>query len=57
MTHHYVCDLVYYEEYGEVRQAIAREKQLKAWSRGKKLNLIRTMNPDLIDLVGQFWPG
>jgi putative endonuclease len=31
--------LVYYEEYSVIRDAIAREKQLKHWSRGKKNDL------------------
>jgi putative endonuclease len=34
-----------------VRDAIAREKQLKKWSRSKKLGLIATMNPRWTDLA------
>jgi len=37
--------LLYYEIYTDIRDAIAREKQLKGWRREKKLNLIRTTNP------------
>jgi putative endonuclease len=33
-----------------VIKAIAREKQLKGWSRAKKLSLIQRMNPTWIDL-------
>jgi putative endonuclease len=40
-------DLVYFEQFDEARDAIAREKQVKRWSRSKKLALIRTENPDL----------
>ena len=37
--------LIYFEETSDVNQAIAREKQLKGWSREKKINLIESMNP------------
>lgn len=37
--------LVYFEGFGDVRDAIAREKQLKRWRRGKKVTLIETQNP------------
>jgi len=42
--------LVFVETYPTARQAIAREKQLKGWSRAKKLKLIRELNPDWKDL-------
>jgi putative endonuclease len=42
--------LVFMETYPTARQAIAREKQLKGWSRAKKLKLIREQNPDWKDL-------
>ena len=37
--------LVYYEEFSWVHIAIAREKEIKAWRRDKKLHLIRSFNP------------
>ena len=37
--------LVYYEGFGWARDAIYREKQLKAWPRAQKLALINTENP------------
>lgn len=37
--------LVYFEEYGDIHRAIDREKQLKAGSRKKKLQLIERDNP------------
>lgn len=40
-----ICHLVYYEEYCDVREAIAREKQLKSWNRSKKCTLIESSNP------------
>ena len=42
--------LVYYEITGDIRDAIDREKQLKAGSRKKKVALIELMNPDWKDL-------
>ena len=39
-----LIDLVYYEKYGWVQEAIAREKELKAWRKEKKLNLIKAQN-------------
>jgi len=42
--------LVYFEEYMEVNEAIAREKQIKAGSRKKKINLIAHQNPEWRDL-------
>ncbi|MBR6354029.1 MAG: GIY-YIG nuclease family protein [Oscillospiraceae bacterium] len=42
---YHVHKLVYYEETGDVRAAIEREKQLKNWSRAKKNALVETMNP------------
>ncbi len=48
--------LVYYERFAFVDAAIAREKQLKRWSRVKKLGLIQAMNPTWIDLAEE-WLG
>jgi putative endonuclease len=45
-----VGKLVYYEAFGEVTAAIAREKQIKAGSRAKKIALINGMNPGWRDL-------
>jgi putative endonuclease len=42
--------LVYYEAYSDVRDAIAREKQVKDWRREKKIALIETLNPTWRDL-------
>lgn len=52
-TKRYHChDLVYYEEYSSIEDAIAREKQLKGFSRPKKDALIRDMNPLCRNLAG-----
>jgi len=42
--------LVYFERFAMVPEAIAREKQLKNWSRIKKLRLIVAQNPTWQDL-------
>ena len=50
-TQHYrINKLVYFETTGDVRSAIAREKQLKSWSRAGKIRLIEKHNPDWRDL-------
>ena len=45
-----VTELVYFEAFGQVRDAIAREKQIKAWLRTKKMALIESLNPQWKDL-------
>jgi putative endonuclease len=48
----YHCNrLVYYESSDDVRKAIDREKQLKGWSRAKKIALIESKNPRWEDLA------
>ena len=42
--------LVYYETCNDIKDAIAREKQLKWWLRNKKDLLISGFNPERIDL-------
>jgi len=42
--------LVYYERFGDVRDAIRREKQIKRWRRDKKVRLIEAHNPTWEDL-------
>jgi len=44
-------DLLYYEDFPDMTQAIGREKQLKNWHREWKLNLIKELNPNLDDLA------
>ena len=45
-------DLVYFESFGNVREAIQREKQIKGWVRAKKVALIESVNPEWNDLLG-----
>ena len=50
-TKKYQCkQLVYYEQFEEMIAAIAREKQIKAGSRKKKLRMIESVNPTWRDL-------
>ena len=50
-TSRYDCNrLVYYQRFQWVHAAIAREKQIKSWSRAKKLALIESRNPRWEDL-------
>jgi putative endonuclease len=49
-----VTKLVWFEAHGRATSAIAREKQIKGWSRAKKIALIEGINPlwkDLSDLL------
>jgi putative endonuclease len=48
--------LVYSESTDDVRQAIAREKQIKGWLRSKKIELIESTNPGWEDL-SKDWYG
>ena len=43
--------LVYYEPFTDIRDAIAREKQIKGGSRKKKIDLINSINPEWRDLT------
>ena len=55
-TSKYKCfDLVYYEDFSDIRNAIAREKQLKNWKREWKIKLIRRENPELKDLADRWY--
>jgi putative endonuclease len=47
--------LVYYESYGDINLAISREKQIKAGSRQKKIDLINNLNPEWKDLYNELF--
>jgi len=42
--------LLYYEETPDIKSAIAREKQIKDMNRKRKIDLIKSINTDFIDL-------
>ncbi len=46
--------LVYFEAFGDIRAAIAREKQIKGWLRAKKVALIESVNPEWKDLAPEW---
>ena len=54
------CDverLLYWASFDDVlHKAIAREKQLKGWSRAKKIVLIELRNPQWLDLAKDWYP-
>lgn len=53
-TKKYACtDLLYYEFYETIEEAIDREKQLKKWKRQWKIDLIKKVNPELKDLYDE----
>jgi putative endonuclease len=53
----YNCNrLVWFESFVEVSIAIQREKELKGWTRAKKIVLIQLTNPTWEDLSAQWYP-
>ena len=55
----YCYNLIYDESFQYINDAIAREKEIKGWSRKKKMELIKTINPDWTFLnrsVCDGWP-
>jgi len=47
--------LVYYEEFKNIIDALAREKQLKNWHREWKINLVKGVNPEFKDLAEEWY--
>ena len=50
-----VTRLIYIEETQYILDALAREKEIKGWSRKKKLDLVRTINPRFLDLAANWY--
>lgn len=48
--------LMYYEVHQNMYEAIRREKQIKRWNKEWKLNLIRSINPEMKDLWKEILP-
>jgi len=49
--------LVYIETFRDVRAAIAREKQIKSWTREKRAELVQAINPTWVDLAAKWFPS
>jgi len=47
---YFVKNLVFFEIYNDVEEAILREKRIKKWNRDWKINLIEKENPNWEDL-------
>lgn len=47
--------LIYYETFTDIRDAIAREKQIKGWRRSKKIALIESTNPMWEDISEEWY--
>lgn len=52
---HNITELVYFESGDDINKAIAREKQIKAGSRKKKIALIESFNPEWEDLYEEYF--
>jgi putative endonuclease len=52
-----VTRLVHYESFADVGLAIAREKEIKAWRRSKRVALIESTNPKWKDLAADWFPA
>ena len=53
-SHYQIYLLVYYEKFTWIQNAIAGEKEIKVWTRDKKLSLIRSFNPNFEFLNDRF---
>lgn len=43
--------LVYFEEYNQIIEALNREKQVKSWTRQKRINLIKSQNHTFEEII------
>ena len=50
-----VTRLIYIEETQYILDALAREKEIKGWSRKKKLDLVRTIYPRFVDIAADWY--
>ncbi len=46
--------LIYFQEFNTPEEAIAAEKKIKGWTRKKKIQLIKSINPTFRDLLESF---
>ncbi|MHB8966910.1 MAG: GIY-YIG nuclease family protein [Thermoleophilia bacterium] len=50
-----ITRLVHFEETTDITSALQREKQIKAWTRKKRLDLIQKDNPTWVDLAADWF--
>ena len=55
-TKYRIHRLVYFEVFGDIRDAIKREKQIKYWMRAERIALIESVNPTWRDLAEEKFP-
>jgi len=53
VTRYHANRLVYFEQFGDIGEAIAREKEIKRMTRRRKIELIESVNPEWRDLSGE----
>ncbi len=46
--------LIFYKEFNSSTEAFTEEKKLKGWTRAKKMQLIKNMNPEFKNLLEEF---
>jgi putative endonuclease len=52
-SRYHINRLVHHEEFRDVRDAIRREKEIKAWRREKKLRLVESHDAGWLDLAAR----
>ena len=52
-----ITNLVWYEAFPDIQQAIEGEKRLKGWRRSKKIAIIERDNPNWEDLSQRWYDG
>jgi putative endonuclease len=46
-----ICKIVYFNSFHDPKEAISGEKRIKGWTRKKKIDLIKSLNPCFRDLL------
>lgn len=46
-----IDELIYFEEYKYINEALRRKKRIKGWGRKKKVELIKSVNPKFEETV------
>ena len=54
-SRYHIHRLVHFEPFGDIRNAIAREKEIKDWTRAKKVALIEGKNPAWEDFAERYF--